>query len=204
MARAAAELCAARALAYARGSQLRGSVSMLATLPIRPAGPADSPALVGLINSAYRGDSSKLGWTTEADLLGGQRADPELLQAIIESPEAVILVHEDEAGLAACVHLERQADACYLGMLTIRPTQQARGLGTRLLDAAEAFARTHFRSRCMVMTVIVQRTELIAWYERRGYGRTGERRPFPYGDQRFGLPKRPDLEFEVLRKPLEA
>lgn len=179
-------------------------------LPVRPARSDDAPALERLVNSAYRGDSSKAGWTTEADLLGGQRVDVEGLRALIaRAPtagridgSAVVLVHEDHTGLVACVELEPNGTGCYLGMLTIRPTAQAGGLGRRLLAAAEHYASRHFGTREMHMTVIVQRTELIAWYERRGYRRTGLRKPFPYGDPRFGLPQRPDLEFEVLSRSI--
>lgn len=177
-----------------------------APLAVRSATTADVAALVALVNSAYRGASSRAGWTTEADLLGGQRVDADGLRTLIERGPvdggAVILVHDDVDGLAACVELEPLGTQCYLGMLTIRPTAQAGGLGRRLLAAAERFAAERFGTREMQMTVIVQRSELLAWYERRGYRRTGERRPFPYGDARFGLPKRPDLEFEVLRKAL--
>ena len=168
----------------------------------RPATAADAPALVGLVNSAYRGDSSKAGWTTEADLLGGQRIDVDGLTETIATPGNVILLHARDHVPVACVHLERTGEDCYLGMLTIRPTTQGMGLGRQLLEAAERWAIEHWSSRLMHMTVIVQRSELIAWYERRGYRRTGERKPFPYGDERFGLPRRPDLAFEVLCKPL--
>jgi ribosomal protein S18 acetylase RimI-like enzyme len=168
----------------------------------RPATTADAPALVALVNSAYRGDSSKAGWTTEADLLGGQRVDVEGLTETIARPGNVILLHERDRVPVACVHLERTGEDCYLGMLTIRPTTQGAGLGRQMLETAERWAMEHWSSRTMHMTVIVQRTELIAWYERRGYRRTAERKPFPYGDERFGLPRRDDLAFEVLRKSL--
>ena len=168
----------------------------------RTAETAEAAALVALINSAYRGDSSKAGWTTEADLLDGQRVDLEGLAETIARPGNVILLHEQDRLPVACVHLERTGEDCYLGLLTIRPTMQDAGLGRRMLEAAERWAIEHWSSQAVHMTVIAQRTELIAWYQRRGYRRTGERRPFPYGDQRFGLPRRDDLEFEVLRKPL--
>ena len=171
-------------------------------LALRPATSADAPALAALVNSAYRGDSSRAGWTTEADLLGGQRIDVEGLTETIATPGNVILLHEQDEVPVACVHLERTREDCYLGMLTIRPTSQRTGLGRQLLEAAERWALEHWSSRSMHMTVIVQRIELIAWYERRGYSRTGERKPFPYGDARFGLPRRPDLAFEVQCKPL--
>jgi GNAT superfamily N-acetyltransferase len=165
---------------------------------------ADAPAVAALVNSAYRGESSKAGWTTEADLLGGQRVDAARLVETIATPGNVILLFEAEGSLLGCVHLERTGDDCYLGMLTIKPTSQAGGLGRQLLEAAEQWAIEHWSSRIMHMTVITQRAELIAWYERRGYRRTGERKPFPYGDDRFGLPRRDDLVFDVLRKPLAS
>jgi ribosomal protein S18 acetylase RimI-like enzyme len=171
-------------------------------LPLRPATGADAAAIAALVNSAYRGDSSRAGWTTEADLLGGQRTDPEAVAAIVAAPDDVVLVHERDEGIAACVHLERTPAGCYLGMLTVRPTLQAGGVGRRLLASAEAWAAEHWGSARVYMTVIAQRPELIAWYERRGYTRTGERQPFPYGDARFGLPQRDDLVFEVLAKQL--
>jgi GNAT superfamily N-acetyltransferase len=164
---------------------------------------ADAAALDALVNSAYRGDSSRAGWTTEADLLAGQRVDVDGLKEVIATPGHVILLSEDERGApTACLHLERTGDGCYLGMLTVRPTLQGTGLGRQLLAAAERFAVEEWSARSMHMTVIQQRLELIAWYERRGYERTGVSKPFPYGDERFGLPRRSDLVFEVLRKAL--
>jgi len=171
-------------------------------LPLRTATVDDAAALDRLVNSAYRGDSSRSGWTTEADLLGGQRTDAEGLRELLSKPDSVVLLHERGDAPIACVHLQRTARGCYLGMLTIEPTLQSAGLGRAMLDAAEAFARREWHSPLMYMTVIIQRDALIAWYERRGYRRSGERRPFPYGDERFGLPLRPDLEFEILVKPL--
>ena len=162
----------------------------------------DASALVTLINSAYRGESSKAGWSTEADLLDGQRTDVDWIADMIRSPGHVILVHEEDGQLVGCVHLERTGGDCYLGLLTVLPTLQARGVGRQLIAAAETWAVEHWSSRSMHMTVITLRKELVAWYERRGYQRTGTRKPFPYGDERFGLPRRPDLEFEVLRKTL--
>ena len=172
-------------------------------LSTRPATAADAFAINDLVNSAYRGDSSRAGWTTEADMLGGQRVDVERIEEIIATPDSVILIHERDGSPIACVLLERRSETqCYLGMLTVKPTLQGDGLGRRMLDAAERWAIEVWSSRVMHMTVITLRTELIAWYERRGYRRSGKREPFPYGDERFGLPKRPDLVFEVLTKPL--
>jgi ribosomal protein S18 acetylase RimI-like enzyme len=172
------------------------------SLSIRPAVFADAEALDALVNSAYRGESSKAGWTTEADLLDGQRVDADRIREMIQKPGSVILAGEGDGELVACVHLERTGNACYLGMLTIRPTLQAGGLGRQMLAAAERWAVEHWSSKTMHMTVIAQRTELIAWYERRGYRRTGTRKPFPYDDPRFGVPRRDDLVFDVLEKTL--
>lgn len=168
------------------------------------ASPADLPAVVALVNSAYRGDSAKQGWTHEADLLGGQRIDLERLAADVQKPGARLGVWRDEphGDILACVWLEPAGEAkLYLGMLTVRPDLQGRQLGRRMIAAAEDLARAE-GMKTMRMTVIAARAELIAWYERRGYARTGETQPFPYDDERFGLPQRDDLSFVVLEKPL--
>ena len=170
---------------------------------VRRATTADAPALEALVNSAFRGDSSKAGWTTEADLIGGQRIDAQRLVELVNTPDHVLLIHEYGDTAAACVLLERTGDECYLGLLTVRPTEQGTGLGRQLLAEAESWAIENWSSRAVHITVVAQRPELVAWYERRGYVLTGERRPFPYHDERFGLPRRDDLEFVVLRKPLD-
>lgn len=173
-------------------------------ISVRVAQPADAPAIVDLVNSAYRGESSRAGWTTETDLLGGQRTDVAAIREFIAgAPAQRMLLNEDVThGLQACVQLQNRGDHAYLGMLTIKPTLQAGGLGRAMLAAAEHDVKTQWGLTRMVMTVIEQRTELIAWYERRGYSRTGETAAFPYGDSRFGEPKRPDLRFVVLAKDL--
>lgn len=154
-----------------------------------------------LVNSAYRGDSSKRGWTTEADMIGGQRSDTTSIKELIDRESSVILIAENEnsGALEGCVHLEKQDERCYLGMLTVKPTLQGKGLGGMMLEEAEAFAQFWDCSH-VFMTVIAQRAELIKWYEERGYRNTGETKPFPYGDERFGLPKVEGLYFVVLEK----
>ncbi|HLG36251.1 MAG TPA: GNAT family N-acetyltransferase [Bacteroidia bacterium] len=154
-----------------------------------------------LVNSAYRGESSKQGWTTEADLLDGIRVDEERLAEIIQKPGSMILKYTDEKNkIIACVHLEKKESKLYLGMLTVSPVEQGRGIGKILMNAAEEEARKQNCSS-VYMTVITDRTELIAWYERLGYVNTGEQKPFPAGDPRFGLPKK-FLEFVVLEKKI--
>jgi GNAT superfamily N-acetyltransferase len=169
---------------------------------IRPADAIDLPALHALIHRAYRGDSARAGWTHEADLLDGQRTDPAALTDMLADPDQHLLVAEADGALTGCVSVTRKSDGRgYLGLLTVDPVLQAAGLGRRLIAAAEDCARS-FGARAIEMTVIASRGELIAWYERRGYALTGERRPFPLDDPRFGLPKTHDLEFVVLEKPL--
>ncbi|HET6783696.1 MAG TPA: GNAT family N-acetyltransferase [Pseudoxanthomonas sp.] len=172
----------------------------MTNLTFRPATLADIDALVVLVTSAYRGDASKQGWTTEADMLDGQRIDPEVLRKDIERERSRIVIAEREARLLACVHVAEDDGAGYLGMFSVKPDQQGGGVGKLLLAEAERIARDEWRLPAMRMTVIDIRDELIAFYERRGYRRTGVTKPFPYGDERYGIPKRDDLRFEILEK----
>ena len=169
---------------------------------IRAAGTADVHAIVALVESAYRGDSGRRGWTTESDLLDGRRTDAELVAALLVSPDSQILLALSDDVLVACCHIERHGDSAYFGMFAVNPTLQGAGLGKTLLAAAERLARDSWHCTAMHMTVIDVRAELIAWYERRGYRRTGEYKPFPYGDERFGIPRRDDLRFELLIKSI--
>jgi ribosomal protein S18 acetylase RimI-like enzyme len=162
----------------------------------------DVPAIVALVQSAYRGAASRAGWTTEADLLDGQRTDAAAVAALIDAPASRILLCEQNSTLLATAHLEQQGDVGHFGMFAVRPDRQGAGLGKAVLAEAERIARDVWGCHALQMTVITQRTELIAWYERRGYRRTGVFKPFPYGDARFGLPKRADLRLEVLYKSL--
>ncbi len=166
----------------------------------RTATPADIPALVELVTSAYRGDASRAGWTTEADLLDGQRIDPEVLRQDIERLHSIVLLAERDGALLACAHVAIDGDAGYFGMFSVRPDLQGNGVGKALLAEAERIARDEWKLPAMRMTVIDVRDELIAFYQRRGFVRTGITKPFPYGDERFGIPKRGDLRFEVLEK----
>jgi GNAT superfamily N-acetyltransferase len=164
---------------------------------------------VALVHSAYRGESSQQGWTTEADLLDGQRTDAEEVHGLMSREESCLLLALRDGTLLGCCHIERKrtpgkdVDACYFGMFAVTPTLQGGGVGGALLAEAERYVRVEWGCGEMHMTVIDVRAELIAWYERRGYRRTGEHSPFPYGNDRFGVPKRPDLRFELLVKGLE-
>lgn len=164
----------------------------------------DIPTVVALVQSAYRGDASRAGWTTEADLLDGQRIDPEGVAADMARPDSLVLLAERGGDLLACAHVEKQGDYGYFGMFAVRPALQGSGLGRIVLAEGERIVRDQWHCAHMRMTVIDVRDELIAWYERRGFRRTGEYRPFPYGDPRFGLPRRDDLRFEWLQKDLKT
>ena len=164
---------------------------------------SDLPSLYTLVESAFRGDSARQGWSHEADLLGGQRTDMAELEEIIADPRQRLLLARDGDVIAGCVTItDKGGGLAYLGMLTVDPLRQAAGLGRDLLAAAEREAAETFGATRMELTIIPQRAELTAWYERRGYVLTGEDRPFPYGDPRYGEPRRDDLIFSVMEKPL--
>ena len=163
---------------------------------IRAATHADLPSLHPVIERAYRGISARLGWTHEADLVVGPRTDRATLAAIVDDSASRLLVALDGETILGCVHVEnRGTGLAYLGLLSVDPRLQSAGLGRSLIDAAEAAARTLFAASRIEMTVIDVRAELIAWYERLGYARTGEHRPFP-------VPLDPPLRLTVLAKPL--
>jgi N-acetylglutamate synthase-like GNAT family acetyltransferase len=169
-------------------------------ITISTATAADINELVQLVNSAYRGNSSKKGWTTEAELLDGTRIDPDtLLEQINQSGQTILKAMDHTQTIIGCVSLQEKKDTLYLGMLTVQPDIQASGIGKKILNAADDFARNHALF-CIEMTVISVRYELIAWYQRRGYQLTGEKRAFP-PETKFGI-KKQDLEFVVLEKKL--
>ncbi|MFC8781548.1 GNAT family N-acetyltransferase [Streptomyces nigra] len=173
-----------------------------AGLVFRDATDADVDSLVALVESAYRGDSSRAGWTTEADILEGQRTDPEGVLQVVKSPDSRLLTVERDGRIVACCQLEHRGTYAYFGMFAVSPELQGAGLGKVIIAEAERQARATWGVTEMHMTVISVRNDLIAWYERRGYRRTGRMTPFPYGDERFGIPQRDDLQFELLVKEL--
>jgi len=162
---------------------------------------ADLPEVRALVESAYRGDSSRRGWTTEADYLDGQRTDVDALQEIINHPMQCILLAREGSELVASVHLKLDLPSAMLGMFAVTPTLQGGGIGRRTVVQAESWALNQGAS-LMRMYVISLRASLIAWYQRLGYSLTSQSAPFPYGDARFGVPKRDDLMFVVMQKRL--
>ena len=171
-------------------------------MQFRRATPADVPAVVALVESAYRGDASRAGWTTEADFLEGRRTDDDEVRSLIDRERGMMLLAEEAGTLVACANVAEEDGAGYFGMFSVRPTLQGGGIGKQVIAEAERIVREDWRLPAMRMTVIDVRDELIAFYERRGYVRTGIKKPFPYGDPRFGQPRRDDLQFEVLEKQL--
>jgi ribosomal protein S18 acetylase RimI-like enzyme len=181
---------------------------------VREASLDDAGRITELIESAYRGPVSRQGWTTEANLLDGQRTDVAAVQAALSRDDVRLLIAtgnegESSAGspdvLLGCCQIERLgAHRAYFGSFAVRPDLQNLGMGKALLSAAESLARSLWHATVMEMTVIAQRSELIAWYQRRGYTLTGETRPFPYENERAGLPRRDDLHFVVLEKALSG
>lgn len=168
----------------------------------RAAVAADVPALIALVTSAYRGDASRAGWTTEADFLDGNRIDADVLLADIARAQSRVLILENAGELLACAHVAIEDGAGYFGMFSVSPRLQGAGIGKSMLAEAERIVRDEWSTPIMRMTVIDIRDSLIAFYERRGYVRTGVTKPFPYGDPRFGIPLRDDLRFEVMEKVL--
>lgn len=182
---------------------------------------ADVSAVVELVESAYRGTGSRAGWTTEADLLDGQRTDELEIREIISGAHSLIRLAQQPnaieqdlqqteararknqpSSIVACVRIENAGDAGYIGMVSVRPTLQAAGIGRQLLQEAERVIRDELGLSRARMTVIAQRETLISWYQRRGYLLTGKRENFPYNEPRAGTPRRDDLYFQVLEKTL--
>lgn len=170
-------------------------------MPVTVAEPQDITEIVQLINSAYRGESSKKGWTTEADLLEGEiRTDVSSLRELLEKTSSRILIYKDSSGeIIGSVYLDIQEKGLYLGMLTVSPPKQAGGIGKKLMLAAENWARRN-SCPCIFMNVIPLRTELVDWYERLGYSKTGEIKPYS-ADERYGKPTR-HIEFAIMQKEI--
>jgi len=160
----------------------------------------DVSPLNQLINSAYRGESSKKGWTTEANILDGKRTTEDELIAIIEDKKNTILIYEENNQIIGCVLLKEKENELYLGMLTVSPELQNSGIGKKLMQQAEVFASDLGLPK-IVMTVITVREELISWYKRKGFVDTGLREPFPTSDVFSQTTKEP-LEFMVLEKKI--
>lgn len=159
----------------------------------------DADRIVDLVESVYRGDSSQVGWTTEAHLLGGQRVDKNMVCSMLQKPESSLLVFRDGERIDACVYLENEPEGVHLGLLSVRGQLQGQKMGQRVLQFCESYISSRWQKSKLIIEVLWQREELIAWYERRGFQKTGVQKPFP-SDPRFGLPKVNDLYFLEMTK----
>lgn len=168
----------------------------------KTAHPEDSQIISELVNSAYRGEHSKKGWTTEADYIGGTRTSPELILAMINTPSAQIdLAFDQLNNMIGCVYINRETpQRLYFGMLTISPLYQGHGLGKKMMSHVEGIARIESFTE-LKMTVLNVRVELIAFYERRGFIATGDFEKFPDNDPAYGIPKVSGLKLlEYIKK----
>ena len=172
---------------------------------ITPATAADAPVLAALINQAYRGPATPQSWTTEAHLLAGARISEAQVAAMLQSADAtqaaVFKYLDANAVLVGCVYVQPQGPQLYLSTLAVAPSAQAQGIGRQLLTQAEAYARQH-GCTSITISVLDARPELLAWYERHGYQRTGQNEPFPDTIE-FGRPRQP-LALLGLAKPVPA
>jgi GNAT superfamily N-acetyltransferase len=174
------------------------------TLNFRLGTAADASDLAALVASAYRGDDSRAGWTTEADYVTAERIDAAGVREVIAAPDHEMLVATGPDGtvLACCEVADLGDGVAYFGLFAVRPVQQGGGVGRQVLAEAERYVRDRWAATTMEMTVIGQRSELIEWYARRGYGPSGRTRPFPYDQIPAGGALRDDLYFTILTKQL--
>jgi GNAT superfamily N-acetyltransferase len=168
-------------------------------LTFRFAARADAPAIAALIESGYRGDESRRGWTTEADLIEGNRTNVAEIEAYIADPNARFIMAFDGAALIGCALIKNDEGRGYFGMFAVKPALQGGGHGKQILAHAEQQIRNLWDCTKVAMTVISIREDLIAYYERRGYARTSTK-PFPFESEPGA--KRTDFHFVVLTKPL--
>lgn len=165
---------------------------------LRPATTLDAAAISQLVNRAYRPAAGQAGWTSERGLIDGERIQPEQVDALISDNSAVLLLCDHET-VIGCVHVQQQGEVAYIGMLATDPTLQAQGLGKRLLQAAEDYAVSEFNTEIFRMSVLSQRPELLAFYQRRGYQVTGETYAFPV-EENVGQPLQADIHIIALQK----
>ena len=163
---------------------------------------ADAPQIVALVNGAYRGESSRAGWTTEAELLDGVRTHHDEIASLIKAPHSLILVGLVGNEIIASMHLQLVSDAAFLGMFAVKPTGQAAGVGKAMMAEAETVVKREWAAKKILMDVISVRTELIAFYERRGYMRTGKLKDFPVSKDLW-TPKAKDLMLARMEKRLD-
>lgn len=185
-----------------KAAAVAADIKDISGITFKTAHPEDFQTISDLVNSAYRGDGSKQGWTTEADYIGGTRTTPELILAMLSTPRAQIeLAFNESDNLIGCVYINREGTTrLYFGMLTTSPLYQGKGLGKKMISHVEGIAKKESFIELKI-TVLNVRAELIEFYERRGFKATGEFEKFPDNDPAFGIPKVPGLKLlEFIKK----
>jgi ribosomal protein S18 acetylase RimI-like enzyme len=165
----------------------------------RIANESDSTAIAELVNAAYRPSYDTAGWTHESDLVAGERTAPAQVAETIKRPNSVILVRDENSAIVACVHIEKEGNNSHIGMLAVNPTLQTAGIGKQMLVLAENYATETFGAEIFILVVVSARSELIAFYLRRGYQKTGSVMDYPLSAG-AGIPKNPALKIEILEK----
>jgi ribosomal protein S18 acetylase RimI-like enzyme len=161
----------------------------------------DAKDINTLVNSVYRGENSKKGWTTEAEFLGGIRITEEKVKEILVRKNDIVILAFIEGSITGCVHLENAGEHSYLGMLSVDVDHQDKGIGRLLINECERYTKEEWKLRKIKMKVINRRLELMEYYYRRGYRSTGEIEEFLPGPETFGDPTE-KLYFETLSKEL--
>lgn len=167
----------------------------------RAATDQDIDALVQLVNSAYRPATTAAGWTHEAALVDGPRITSSQLADTLRAPHVALLVAEMDGEIAGCIEVRNEEDVAYIGTFAVSPSMQDYGLGKALLNEAEQFASRRWQIGKAVMVVLSARVELIDFYLRRGYTRTGELMRYPF-DAGVGVPRDANLTIETLTKDI--
>lgn len=168
-------------------------------LELRIATESDASEIAELVNAAYRPSHDTAGWTHEAELIAGPRTTPAQVAEAIQKPNSAILVHCENSAIVACVHVEKEDSDCHIGMLAVNPAVQATGIGKQMLALAESYASEALRAEKFVLVVVSARSELVAFYLRRGYQKTGSVMDYPLSAG-VGIPRNPALKIEVLEK----
>ena len=171
-------------------------------LDFRLALPADAASIARLVNAAYRGDEGRAGWTHEMHLIAGERTNEDEVRHLVDMPDTVMLLGVAEGEIAGSVLLQRQGESAYFGMFVVQPRLQGAGLGRQMIAAVEDFVRRTWAARRLTLTAITLRAELIDYYERRGFRRTGETVPFP--PEAAARARVEGIALAVLEKPLAA
>jgi len=165
----------------------------------RVAGESDAGAIANLVNQAYRPEAGSSGWTNESELVSGNRTSADQIAAMMSQPSSIILVGITGIEIVACVHVDKDNSHSHIGMLAVNPSLQGAGVGKQMLAYAEGYANVHFGAKKFTIVVVTTRSELIAFYLRRGYRQTGIVMDYPLSAG-AGIPKHSDLKIEVLEK----